>query len=59
MDKGKPYNPIEHRDPDIFQPLQERPIGGLGIFIAKKMADSIMYSRENGKNILKIEIKIK
>lgn len=58
-DKGRPYNPLEHLDPDVSQPLQDRPIGGLGIFIAKKMANSLMYSREKGKNILKIEIKIK
>ncbi len=58
MDKGRPYNPLECREPDISQPLEERPIGGLGIFIARKMADFITYSREKGKNILKIEIKI-
>lgn len=59
IDNGKPYNPLEHQDPDVLLPAEERPIGGLGIFIAKKMADSLTYSYENGKNILKIEIKIK
>lgn len=58
IDSGKPYNPIEHKEPDIYQPVEERPIGGLGIFIAKKMANFLTYSREKGKNILKIEINL-
>lgn len=59
IDKGKPYNPLKHQEPDVSRPLEERPVGGLGIFIAKKMADSLTYLRENGKNILKIEMIIK
>lgn len=59
IDKGKPYNPLKQQQPDITRPLEERPIGGLGIFIARKMADSLTYSRENRKNILKIEMIIK
>lgn len=57
-DKGRPYNPLKSQEPDVQQPLEERSIGGLGIFIARKMSDFITYSRENGKNILKIEVKI-
>lgn len=57
-DNGKPYNPLEHMDPDTTQPLAERDIGGLGIFIAKKMASLLEYKHENGENILKVGISI-
>lgn len=58
-DKGRPYNPLDYQEPDVCQSLETRPVGGLGIFIAKKMTDFISYSRENGKNVLKVEVKLK
>ena len=51
-DAGKEYNPLEHQDPDITLKLKDRPIGGLGIFIAKKLSDEISYAYENNKNVL-------
>ena len=36
IDSGKPYNPLEKEDPNTHLPLEERNIGGLGIFIVKK-----------------------
>lgn len=55
-DNGKPYNPLEHQEPDTAQPLTERTAGGLGIFIAKRMADTLEYTYKNGENILKVGI---
>ncbi|MBR6126406.1 SpoIIE family protein phosphatase [bacterium] len=51
-DEGVEYNPLEKPDPDITQPPEERPIGGLGIFMVKKIANLVHYKRENEKNIL-------
>lgn len=51
-DEGKGYNPLEKPDPDINLPPEERPLGGLGIFMIKEMSDDISYKRENNKNIL-------
>ncbi len=51
-DKGVPFNPLEKKDPDITLSADEREIGGLGIFIAKKTMDSLDYTYENGENIL-------
>ena len=51
-DSGIEYNPLIKPDPDINLPPEERPLGGLGIYMTKKMADNISYKRENGKNIL-------
>jgi anti-sigma regulatory factor (Ser/Thr protein kinase) len=52
VDSGAPYNPLEKEDPDITLSAEERGIGGLGIFMVKKMMDSVEYRREDGKNIL-------
>ena len=51
-DKGVPFDPLQKPDPDITLSAEERDIGGLGIFIAKKTMDSISYAYENGENVL-------
>jgi sigma-B regulation protein RsbU (phosphoserine phosphatase) len=51
-DRGIPFDPLKKPDPDITLSVEERDIGGLGIFIAKKTMDSLCYSYENGENIL-------
>lgn len=53
-DKGKPYNPIEKIDPDVTKSIEERDVGGLGIFMVKKIMDSIEYKNVENKNILTI-----
>ena len=57
-DKGVPFDPLKKSDPDITLSAEEREIGGLGIFIAKKTMDSLVYSYENGENILTMTKKI-
>ena len=57
-DKGVPFDPLEKPDPDITLPAEEREIGGLGIFIAKKTMDSLSYAYENGENVLTMIKKI-
>ena len=51
-DQGIPFDPLQKPDPDITLSAEEREIGGLGIFIAKKTMDSISYAYENGENVL-------
>ena len=57
-DKGVPFDPLKKPDPDITLSAEEREIGGLGIFIAKKTMDWLDYSYENGENILTMMKKI-
>ncbi len=57
-DKGIPFDPLSKDDPDITAPIEERPIGGLGIFITKKLMDEATYKNEKGKNILKLVKKL-
>ena len=53
-DNGVPYNPLEKEDPDVTLSAAERRIGGLGIFMVKKMASDISYDFADGQNILKV-----
>ena len=57
-DQGIPFDPLKEPDPDITLSADEREIGGLGIFIAKKTMDYISYAYENGENILTMIKKI-
>lgn len=54
-DSGYPYNPLKKKDPDITQNAETREIGGLGIFMAKKLSDDITYNFINGRNILTLK----
>ena len=51
-DAGVPFNPLEKDDPDITLSANERPVGGLGIYLCKQMMDSISYRYEDGNNVL-------
>ena len=51
-DDGKPFNPLEVEPPDIHKPLDERPIGGLGIHLVKNHMDSLQYKRKEERNLL-------
>ncbi|MBQ9586704.1 MAG: ATP-binding protein [Bacteroidales bacterium] len=57
-DAGTPFNPLEKEDPDLTLDADQRQIGGLGIFLCKKMMDSISYRYENGNNVLTMTKKI-
>lgn len=50
-DAGPEYDPLSTPPPDdLDQPLDDRDIGGLGVFLALKGVDEFRYSREDGKN---------
>ena len=55
IDNGIPFNPLEKSNPDTSLSAEERPIGGLGIFLVKKSMDMVEYEYKNGQNILKIK----
>lgn len=57
-DAGTPFNPLDRDDPDITLSAEDRQFGGLGIFLCKKMMDSISYRYEDGNNILTMTKKI-
>ena len=51
-DSGFPYDPLQKEDPNIEQAAEDRPIGGLGVFLVKEMCDEVHYERRNDMNIL-------
>ena len=57
-DNGIPYNPLKAAEPDTTLSAEEREIGGLGIFMVKKMTESMEYEYENDKNILTLVISL-
>ena len=54
IDEGKPFDPLKIDEPSLSSDINERKIGGLGVFIARKTMDEIEYHRENNQNILTI-----
>ena len=55
IDQGIPFNPLEKEDPDIDLTLEERKIGGLGIFMVKDYMDHLEYFYQNNSNTLILE----
>lgn len=58
IDNGTKFNPILKEDPTQPNTIDEAQIGGLGIFLTKKMADELDYHHINGENHLKIIKKV-
>ena len=57
-DGGVPFNPLEKAPSDITLPMDQRPIGGLGILLVVQKVDAIAYEYINGENVLTISFKI-
>ncbi|SDP14240.1 ATP-binding protein [Selenomonas ruminantium] len=52
IDGGQPYDPLSREEPDLEQKMEDRAIGGLGIYLVKKNMDEVHYAYQQGKNIL-------
>ncbi len=59
IDNGKPFDPTKKVDPDVTLSADERDIGGLGIFMTKKIMDDVKYEYVDGSNILTLKKDIK
>ena len=51
-DSGKEFDPTQAPDADITLSAEDRPIGGLGIFLIRQIMNTVEYQRIEGKNIL-------
>ncbi|WP_309380007.1 ATP-binding protein [Cerasicoccus frondis] len=57
-DNGKEFNPLtDAKDPDLDAAIEDREIGGLGIFFLKQMMDELEYEHVNGCNCLTMKKK--
>jgi len=57
-DEGVYFNPLEKKEPEVHKELFARELGGLGIYMVKKMMDDICYEHRGGKNILTLRKKL-
>lgn len=57
-DGGVPFNPLAKESPDTSLPLEQRRIGGLGIFLVIKKMDSVEYEYTDGENVLTVMKKL-
>ena len=51
-DSGIPFDPLSLPVPDTNLPLEQLKIGGLGIFMIRKIMDRVLYRRDGGRNVL-------
>jgi anti-sigma regulatory factor (Ser/Thr protein kinase) len=51
-DDGRAFDPLQRPPPDLDLPIEDRPIGGLGIHIVRSVMDTVAYERTDGRNIL-------
>lgn len=57
-DSGVAFDPTTKEDADTTLSAEERPIGGLGIFLVRQLMDTIQYERVNGNNVLTLRKKM-
>jgi anti-sigma regulatory factor (Ser/Thr protein kinase) len=55
IDDGAAFDPTAQRAPDIAADLEDRPIGGLGMFLVREMTDAQRYLRADGENRFCVE----
>ena len=51
-DDGPPFDPFTQDTPDTTLPVDDRPIGGLGIHLVRKLMDEVSYERRDGQNVV-------
>lgn len=54
-DDAVAFDPLARPAVDVNAPLEERPIGGLGVHLLKKLTDYSHYERRDGRNVLTLE----
>lgn len=51
-DKGKPFDPLSAAEPDLTRDIEDRPVGGLGVYLVRELADHLDYQRKDGANVV-------
>ncbi|MEX2628375.1 MAG: ATP-binding protein [Tistlia sp.] len=52
VDEGRPFDPLAAPDPDLEAGLEERAVGGLGLFLVRQLMDEVAYRRDGPRNRL-------
>ena len=57
-DDGAAFDPFAREDPDITLAVEDRPIGGLGIFLTRQVMDQVAYERRDDRNWVSVQKKL-
>ncbi len=58
-DWGRPFDPVQRARPDTNCSMEKRTLGGMGILLVRKMADSMSYRRETDQNVVDVRFIIR
>lgn len=53
-DNGRAFDLLGEGKPDFNQPVESRPVGGLGLHLVREFSDEVHYSRRNGRNVIRL-----
>jgi len=53
-DDGRPFNPLDVPEPNTEDSLEDRTVGGLGLYLVRNVMDNMQYTYENNKNVIKM-----
>ncbi len=56
VDEGVPFDPLAAEEPDVVAAAQERVVGGLGIYLVRRVMDEVSYLRDGPRNVLRLVI---
>ncbi|GAB2498888.1 ATP-binding protein [Pseudoxanthomonas sangjuensis] len=57
-DGGAPFDPLSAPDPDLDADILDRPIGGLGLYLIRQLAEELHYERAGDYNLLRVKLRI-
>jgi serine/threonine-protein kinase RsbW len=57
-DDGPEFDPLGQAEADTSLPIEDRPIGGLGITLVRRLMDAAEYERREGRNRLRLRRKL-
>lgn len=57
-DNAKAFDPFSAKEPDIDADIDDRPIGGLGVFLVRNLMDTCDYRREGNRNVVQLSKKL-
>ncbi len=57
-DDGAPWDPLQAPAPDLDADIADRPVGGLGVFLVRELAERVDYAREGRHNVLTVALRV-
>lgn len=57
-DEGAPFDPLSTAPPDLEADIMDRPIGGLGLYLIRQIAEETHYRRVDDANLLRVSLRI-